>query len=178
MGTIAMAAAGTLRRPPLTPGEVARWLLRNLAILMGAFYPAMLLLGIQRICAGELRDEGCGALTLLGVPFLWLWLAPVVLLLGVPHVCLVLAVAWRWPRVARVLAALTPVALFLAFGDVGQLRRSIYDLPLAVLCILYYAFMLRLDPREPLDEAGWVWKVPVGIAAFNVTLEIAWLPWR
>jgi hypothetical protein len=144
-----------------TGAEVARWVLRNLAILMAAFLPARLLAGGLYACIGS-GEDGCGAVILFIVPLVWLWLALPMLLLGGVPILLILAVAWRWPRLARALAVLYPLAFVIAFAEPGWYREHPLAVPVVALGILYYGFMLCLDPRQ--REAPWVWWVPAELA--------------
>lgn len=164
---------GISERPPLTVPGAMRWLLRNLVLLMGAFYPAMLILISALACAGRPPDERCGGENLIVLPIVWLWYAVPVLVLGGAHVAVLLAVAWRWPRAARVLAIVSMLALAVFNIAPRQLRGWPFDVPLIVMCILYYAFMLRLDPRPPLNQARWVWWIPIGFAIMAVAAAIA-----
>lgn len=156
---------------PLTAAQVARWVLRNLAILTGAFLPTLLIAGAMHACFGS-GEEGCSAAILFIVPLVWLWFALPLLVIGGVPILLVLAVAWRFPRLARVLALLVALGFVLAFADRGWYREHPLHVPVVALGILYYASMLRLDPRQRLREAPWVWWVPLELAALAVVAGV------
>jgi hypothetical protein len=166
---IATPAAG---RASLTAPEVVRWLLRNLAILTGAFLPALLLMHGIDGCVRE-PVEGCGAAIPFVVPLVWLWLALPMLVMGGVPVCLIVLIAWRWPRLARVLAFLFAFAFVFASAGLEWIRERPLDVPRVALGILYFGFMLRLDPRQRLSDAPWVWWVPVELSALAIILAIA-----
>jgi len=158
-------------RVPFTAAEATRWLLRNLAILMGAFLPALLIAGSIHACVRD-ADGRCSAAIPFIVPLVWMWFAlPLLVVAGLP-VCLILLIAWRWPRLARVLAILFPLAFVLASAGPGWILEHPRDVPLVTLGVLYFGCMLRLDPRQPLREAAWVWWVPLELAAFAMVLAI------
>lgn len=153
----AMLAEGTAP-PPLTRGEMTSWYLRNLDILMGAFFPSLAALGVLVDCAVQPRATACepglgrvlAIAIVLGIP---------VAMVGSAHLLLVLFIARRRPWVARMEAAALLPGLALAFGDVEWVRA--YPLGMMVLVVggAGYAAMLRLDPRERLDGAVWIWLV-------------------
>lgn len=72
---------------------------------------------------------------------------------GGAHLLVVLAVARRWPRVARTLAAALLLGLALAFGGVESARAYPQGRLVLALGGAVYAVMPRLDPRDRLDEA-------------------------
>lgn len=159
------AIAGSGR---LTAAQAARWVLRNLAILMGAFLPTLLLIGAIRACTGDQDD--CGGAIPFVLPLVWLWFALPMLVIGGVPLLLLLAVGWRWPWLARALAVLYALAFVLVCARPGWVREHPRDVPLVALGILYYAFMLRLDPRQRLREAPWVWWVPLELAVLAAVL--------
>jgi hypothetical protein len=169
----ACTAAPAVARAPLTVDQAGQWALRNLVILMGAFHPTLLTVAAIRGCAGEPGMAECGAAIAFVVPLAWVWLAIPMLLLGGMPMCLVLAVAWRRPWLARALAVLYAAAFVVAFAPPGWHREHPLDVPLVALGILYYAFMLRLDPRQRLRGAQWVWWVPLVAAECAVVLRFA-----
>jgi hypothetical protein len=153
----AMLAEGT-GPPALTRGEMRSWYLRNLDILMGVFFPSVAALGVMVDCAvqppANVRGPGLGRVLaiviVLGIP---------VAMVGSAHLLLVLFIARRRPWVARMEAAALLPGLALAFGGVEWVRA--YPLGMLVLVVggAGYAAMLRLNPRERLDGAVWIWLV-------------------
>jgi hypothetical protein len=156
----------------LTAAQTTRWVLRNLAILMGAFLPTLLLIGAIFSCVRE-AGEDCGAAIPFAVPIAWLWFALPMLMFGGVPLLLVLAVGSRQSRLARALAVLYALAFVIAYTEPAWVREEPLAVPLVALCILYYVFMMRLDPRQRLREAPWVWWVPPALAVFGTVLGMA-----
>lgn len=155
---------------PLTLRDAASWVLRNLAVLMGAFYPAVVLLVMAVTCLDE-SAGACDASLVLGLPFVWLWFALPALLLGGAPLLVILPVALWHRGVARALAVLIPLAVVAREAPYAGVEPHM--VPVLALCVACYGFMPRLDPRQRLREAMWVWWVPAALAGLNVALALA-----
>jgi hypothetical protein len=141
-----------------TRSEMAGWYLRNLAILLGAFFPALVALAVMVDCALRPPDRTCG-LGLGRVLYIVIVLGVPAAVAGGAHLLLVLFIARRRPWVARMEAAALLPGLALALGGVAWVRAYPLGMLVLVLGGAGYAAMLRLDPRDRLDGAAWVWLV-------------------
>jgi hypothetical protein len=160
--------------PSLTRGEAAAWYLRNFAVLLGAFFPALATLGVTVDCMFRPAEKAC-AFALPKVLYIWIILAIPAAVVGGVHLLLVLWQALRRPWIARALAAALLPGLALGFGGAAWARAYPAGLPVLTLGGIAYAAMLRLEPRDRLGDALWVWAVTPGLAVLYVALFIAGL---
>jgi hypothetical protein len=168
----AMLATGAVAPPAFAFGLAAGWYLRNLTILLGAFFPALATAAVTADCVLRPAEKACG-FALGKVLF-------VVIVLGIPaavagglHLLVVLSIARRRPWVARAEAAALLPGLALAFGGAEWARAHPLGLPVLALCGAVSASMLRLDPRDRLGDAAWVWWIPAALVALNVVFTLA-----
>lgn len=160
-------------RGTLTAEEAGTWLLWNLAVLLGAFVPSVVLLMMIGSCAGAPRGERCGTGIVADVVSYWVMFAVPACIMGGAHLCVVLPVAWRWPLAGRVAAATFPFAVLLPRGGVEALIQKPGGVLVVGLAGVAYALMLRLDPREPLADASWVWCIAPTMAVVAVLFSLA-----
>lgn len=157
---------------PLSFGDRVAWFLRNLVILLFAFFPSALTLGTTVDCMLRPPDKRCVFAPGM-VLYAWIILVIPAAVVGAVHLLAVLSQALRRPWLARGLAAALLPGLALALGGAAWARAYPAGMPVLAVCGVLYAAMLRLNPRQRLGEAMWVWAVPPGLLLLLVVLMLA-----